>query len=123
MRSRSKAADRPDLGDYLARFHDRANAIRQVFGRMPLPLKQDAERREFVFSTLTQFGDGPPADGEERSSFVTATGPARFSRFEVKRELGRGSFGVVYLAYDPRLRREVALKVPRRNACNRLRLS
>jgi len=37
----------------------------------------------------------------------------RLGRFELRQELGRGGFGVVYLAHDPHLNRDVALKVPR----------
>jgi eukaryotic-like serine/threonine-protein kinase len=40
----------------------------------------------------------------------------RLARFEIHRELGRGAFGVVFLASDPHLGREVALKVPRPEA-------
>jgi eukaryotic-like serine/threonine-protein kinase len=38
--------------------------------------------------------------------------PRRFGRFSIKSELGRGGFGVVYLAEDPLLKRWVALKLP-----------
>ncbi|MFO0810443.1 MAG: bifunctional serine/threonine-protein kinase/formylglycine-generating enzyme family protein [Gemmataceae bacterium] len=39
--------------------------------------------------------------------------PARIGRFEVRRLLGTGAFGAVYQAYDPRLDRDVAIKVLR----------
>ncbi len=38
--------------------------------------------------------------------------PARIGRFEIRGELGRGGCGVVLLAFDPQLNRQVALKVP-----------
>jgi hypothetical protein len=39
--------------------------------------------------------------------------PERIGRFEVRACLGGGAFGWVYRAFDPTLRREVAIKLPR----------
>lgn len=39
--------------------------------------------------------------------------PTQIGRFHIVRELGRGGFGIIYLADDPTLNRQVAIKVPR----------
>jgi serine/threonine protein kinase len=50
-----------------------------------------------------------------------ATGASEFEfthlgHFQIESELGRGTFGIVFRAHDPRLGRDVALKVPRPEA-------
>jgi serine/threonine protein kinase len=60
------------------------------------------QKLESLFAVLR----GEPADQPEAA-------PTHLGRYQVRSTLGAGAFGTVYLAYDPELNRDVAIKVSR----------
>ncbi|MFO0805632.1 MAG: WD40 repeat domain-containing serine/threonine protein kinase [Gemmataceae bacterium] len=56
-------------------------------------------------------------DAPRVDPFILNTAPVpeihRVGRFELRKQLGRGGCGIVFLAHDPKLKRDVALKIPR----------
>ncbi len=51
-------------------------------------------------------------DGSVESGNPVVAQPRHIGRYRIERILGRGGFGLVYLAYDEQLQRPVAIKVP-----------
>ena len=56
-------------------------------------------------------GSGHAADASTGSNVNALPPGTRLEEFELHSVLGEGGFGIVYVAWDPRLDREVALKV------------
>lgn len=67
---------------------------------------------ELAFS-LDRLCEQIAADAGRDLAHRLLQGPVRLDRFELRSELGVGSFGYVFQAWDPRLERIVALKVQR----------
>jgi len=63
--------------------------------------------------------EAPTSTAKNASSDTPSSGsfprqpPQQVGRFQILDQIGQGGFGIVMRAYDPNLRRDVALKVPR----------
>jgi hypothetical protein len=90
---RRQRGDHPNVEEYLARFPGNEDLVRAAF-----PLSGSGDSTEDFH---------PPADPAAPHDL-----PGRIGRYRIERLAGRGSFGLVYLAYDEQLDRHVAVKVP-----------
>ena len=73
--------------------------------------------------TLETDGHSPQADDTFAiAETAVACAPRKIGRFEVLEQIGHGGFGIVLLADDPQLRRQVAVKIPRPGALLTLEL-
>ena len=78
-----------------------------------LPDERHLIRQLEVLARVAALHRGPQ-DPAPRGSVLPApgeTGVSRWGSLELRREIGNGSYATVYLAWDPRLEREVALKI------------
>ncbi len=87
------ASEIPSVEQYLERFPDHVTLVEEIF----LPITKMAKTSDRWIDSDVEVE--PPL-------------PDRLGRYILKRVLGKGGFGVVYLAHDPKLDRLVAIKVP-----------
>lgn len=80
---------------------------------------REAYRKLSAAGETATWQSGQNVDTAARERLATegptekSTMPRSFGQFEVRKVLGRGAFGTVFQAYDTRLQRDVALKIPR----------
>jgi hypothetical protein len=128
---------RPRIEDFLLRISEanREAALRDLVGR-DIARRWSAGENPTPEDYLDRFPDvdsawltaeighsgSTPSHGDPLATTPSARSgdlPSAIGRYRVERILGRGGFGVVYLAHDDQLQRPVAIKLPHRSMLSR----
>ncbi|HEV3025153.1 MAG TPA: serine/threonine-protein kinase [Pirellulales bacterium] len=110
---RADVADRETLRSELRQIEAE---YRRLLGEQPTSVPPPYSDLETVDPGAQQnsFRPDKGVDSVPRAGHTCADVPTRLGRYQITGTLGEGAFGVVYRACDPELRRDVAIKVPRR---------
>lgn len=92
---------------------DQLGRLRMASRRDPSVHESWSQAIERIVSGTGRPASRVPADAGRDLARRLTEGVVRLDRFELRSELGVGSFGYVFQAWDPRLERLVALKVQR----------
>lgn len=116
-------ADEPvDLDNLISTHPEYAEEVKSFFSfsqqlsdMVSMQESEDSEATVFLEalrSTTSIGGDTVPAMQDEDDTEIDEPDPTHIGKYEIRRRLGAGSFGRVYLGFDPLARRQVAIKVP-----------
>ncbi len=104
---RARSGKTPIPQDYLARFPDHEEVVYDSF-QLAKQTGVETVGTASVESTSKQ----------RISEFDSEKDiPTQIGRYAVRKTLGKGAFGTVYLGYDDQLDRQVAIKVPHQRLC------
>jgi hypothetical protein len=103
--------------ELLEHFDRSTDALVSQLQQLPAGVSSDAEGEHWSRVALASITNGQgrhlAVDAGRDLARRLQAGPVFLDRFELQAELGVGSFGYVFKAWDPRLERVVALKVQR----------
>lgn len=96
------AESAPNPSERMPETHQRLERAKRCVDRLALAARRIPEHEDDA--------SDPKGGASESPALATIR---RIGRFQILSTLGAGGFGVVYKAFDPRTKREVAVKVPR----------
>lgn len=84
--------------------------------KLPIEVQERIRRAKLCLAMLHSMRNSSQDLSRSPASHPNQHLPKAVGRFEIRDQLGVGGFGIVYRAYDPITKRDVALKIPRIDA-------
>ncbi len=115
FRVRCDAGDTPELAEYFRRFPIQARGLHDAL-QLEVEDRLNSTRSIQATQPLESASTGPihaaPTSNQDRSVTRRLTPGDQLGRYRILWPVGHGAMGTVYLAYDPDLDRQIAIKVP-----------